>query len=114
YFYFSKNNGLQNQSVIYRKKGLDGKPELVLDPNAFSTDNTTSLATFSLSKDSKYGVIGKSTGRSDWRTFHVMDMKTKKYLPDSLAWVKVSGASWQGDGFFYSRYPTPEKGKELS
>lgn len=114
YFYFSKNNGLQNQSVIYRQKGLDGKPELVLDPNAFSTDNTTSLATFSLSKDGKYGVIGKSTGGSDWRTFHVMDMKTKKYLPDSLAWVKVSGASWQGDGFFYSRYPTPEKGKELS
>ena len=114
YFYFSKNDGLQNQSILYRQKGLDGKPEIVLDPNKFSVDNTTSLATFSLSKTGDYAVIGKSTGGSDWRTFFVMDMKSLKYLVDSLAWVKVSGASWQGDGFFYSRYPKPEKGKELS
>ena len=114
YFYFSKNDGLQNQSVLYRQKGLAGKPELVLDPNKFSAEGTTSLATFSLSKNGKYAVVGKSTGGSDWRSFFVMDMTTKKYLPDSLAWVKVSGASWQGDGFYYSRYPTPDKGKELS
>jgi prolyl oligopeptidase len=114
YFYYSKNDGLQNQSVIYRQKGLNGKAELVLDPNKFSSDGTTGLGTFSLSKNGKYGVIGKSIGGSDWRTFFVMDMSTKKYLADSLAWVKVSGASWQGDGFFYSRYPTPDKGKELS
>ena len=114
YFYYSKNDGLQNQSVIYRQKGLNGKPELVLDPNKFSADGTTGLGAFSLSENGKYGVIGKSIGGSDWRTFFVMDMSTKKYLPDSLAWVKVSGASWQGDGFFYSRYPTPDKGKELS
>lgn len=114
YYYYSKNDGLQNQSVLYRQKGLNGSPELVLDPNKFSTDGTTSLATFSLSKDGRYAVIGKSNGGSDWRTFFVMDMQTLKYLPDSLAWVKVSGASWQGDGFYYSRYPTPEKGKELS
>lgn len=114
YYYFSKNDGLQNQSVVYRQKGLEGKPELVLDPNKFSEKGTTSLATFSLSKDGKYAVVGKSTGGSDWRTFFVMDMKTLQYLPDSLAWVKVSGASWQNDGFFYSRYPTPDAGKELS
>lgn len=114
YFYFSKNDGLQNQSVVYRQKGLDGKPELVLDPNKFSEEGTTSLATFALSKNGKYAVVGKSTGGSDWRNLFVMDMATKKYLSDSLAWVKVSGASWQGDGFFYSRYPTPDKGKELS
>ena len=114
YYYFSKNDGLQNQNVIYRQKGLNGTPELVLDPNKFSADGTTGLATFSLSKDGHYGVIGKSIGGSDWRTFFVMDMTTLKYLADSLAWVKVSGASWQGDGFYYSRYPTPEKGKELS
>ena len=114
YFYYFRNDGLQNQSVLFRQKGLDGKPEEVLDPNNFSTDGTTSLATFSLSKDGHYAVIGKSKGGSDWRTFLVMDMTTLKYLPDSLVWVKVSGASWRGDGFYYSRYPTPEKGKELS
>lgn len=114
YFYFSKNDGLQNQSVLYRQKGLNGKPELVLDPNTFSADGTTSLATFSLSKDGRYAVVGKSTGGSDWRNFYVMDMSTLKYLDDSLAWVKVSGASWKGDGFYYSRYPATDKGKELS
>jgi prolyl oligopeptidase len=114
YYYFSKNDGLQNQAILYRQKGLDGKPEIVLDPNKFSTSGTTSLATFSLSKDGRYAVVGKSAGGSDWRTYFVMDMKTLTYLPDSLAWVKVSGAQWKGDGFYYSRYPTPEKGKELS
>ncbi len=114
YFYFSKNDGLQNQSVLYRQKGLTGKPELVIDPNKFSVDGTTGLGAFSLSKDGRYAVVGKTQGGSDWRTFFVMDMKTLKYLPDSIAWVKVSGASWQGDGFFYSRYPSPVNGTELS
>jgi prolyl oligopeptidase len=114
YFYFSKNDGLQNQSILYRQKGLTGKPELVIDPNKFSADGTTGLGTFSLSKDGRYAVVGKTKGGSDWRTYFIMDMKTLQYLPDSVEWVKVSGAAWQGDGFFYSRYPTPEKGKELS
>src|SRR5687768_7652271 len=114
YFYFSKNDGLQNQSVLYRQKGLNGIPEIVLDPNKFSADGTTSLATFSLSKDGRYAVVGKSTGGSDWRNFFVMDMSTLQYLNDSLAWIKVSGASWLGDGFYYSRYPSPDQGKELS
>ncbi|HOZ68330.1 MAG TPA: prolyl oligopeptidase family serine peptidase [Chitinophagaceae bacterium] len=113
-FYFYKNDGLQNQSVLYRQKGLNGKPELLLDPNQFSAEGTTSLAAFSISKNGKYAVVGKSAGGSDWRTFFVMDLTTKKYLKDSLAWVKVSGAAWKGNGFFYSRYPAPEKGKELS
>lgn len=114
YYYFYKNDGLQNQSVLYRQKGLDGTPQMVLDPNEFSIDGTTSLAVFSLSKDGRYAVVGKSSGGSDWRTYYVMDMNSLKYLPDSIAWVKVSGVAWQGDGFYYSRYPTPEKGKELS
>jgi prolyl oligopeptidase len=114
YFYFSKNDGLQNQSLLYRQKGLSSEPELVLDPNKFSSDGTTSLATFSVSKDGHWAVVGKSTGGSDWRTFFVMDLTSLKYLPDSLAWIKVSGASWQEDGFYYSRYPSTEKGKELS
>lgn len=114
YFYFYKNNGLQNQSVLFRQKGLTGTPEEIIDPNKFSADGTAALAAFSLCKDGKYAVVGKSAGGSDWRTFYVMDMATLKMLPDSLAWVKVSGVSWMGNGFFYSRYPTPEKGKELS
>lgn len=114
YFYYYRNDGLQNQSVLYRQKGLDGKPELVIDPNKFSTSGTTSLATFSLSADGRYAVVGKSSGGSDWRNYFVMDMKTLQYLPDSLAWVKISAAQWQGDGFYYSRYPSPEKGTELS
>ena len=109
YFYYYRNDGLQNQSVLYRQKGLKGTEELVLDPNRFSADGTTSLATFSLSKNGRYAVVGKSSGGSDWRTFFIMDMNTFQYLPDSLAWVKVSGVAWQGDGFYYSRYPAPEK-----
>jgi prolyl oligopeptidase len=114
YFYFYKNDGLQNQSVLYRQKGLGGKPALVLDPNKFSADGTTGLATFSISKNGRYAVVGKSKGGSDWRTFFVMDLRSLQYLSDSLDWIKISGVSWQGDGFFYSRYPTPVKGKELS
>lgn len=114
YYYFYKNDGLQNQSILYRQKGLKGQPEIVLDPNKFSADGTTGLAIFSLSKDGNYAVVGKTKGGSDWRTLYIMDTRTLTYLPDSIEWVKVSGASWQKDGFFYSRYPAPEKGKELS
>ncbi|MCX8020501.1 MAG: prolyl oligopeptidase family serine peptidase [Chitinophagaceae bacterium] len=114
YYYFTKNDGLQNHSVYYRQKGLTGRPEKVLDPNAFSADGTTGLAVFSLSKDGRYAVVGKTKGGSDWRNYFILDMQTLQYLPDSLAWIKVSGAAWHGNGFFYSRYPAPEKGKELT
>lgn len=108
WFYFSKNDGLQNQAVLYRQKGLDGKPELVLDPNKLSTDGTTRLGAFSLSKDGKYAVVGLSKGGSDWQEYQIMNLATKQYLPEKIEWVKVSGAAWQGDGFYYSRYPKPE------
>lgn len=115
YYYYYKNNGLQNQSVLYRQNGLDGAPQMVLDPNKFSAEGTTVLSTFSLSKNGKYAVVGKSAGGSDWQTFSVMDMETLQYLPDSLTWVKVSAVAWQGNGFYYSRYPKPEgNGSELS
>ena len=114
YFYFSKNDGLQNQSVLYRQKGLDAgadasaKPEVVIDPNKLSADGTTRLGAFSLSKLGKHAVVGTSKGGSDWQTYQIMDLATKQYLPETLEWVKVSGAAWQGDGFYYSRYPKPE------
>ncbi len=114
WYYFYKNSGLQNQSVLYRQKGLEGKPEEVLDPNKLSTDATTRLTVFSLSKNGKYACVGLSKGGSDWQNFYVRDMETGKNLDDELLWVKVSGVAWKGDGFYYSRYPAPEKGKELS
>jgi prolyl oligopeptidase len=108
WFYFYKNDGLQNQAVLYRQKGLDGKPELVIDPNKLSTDGTTRLGAFSLSKDGTYAVVGLSKGGSDWQEYQIMNLATKQYLSEKIEWVKVSGAAWQGDGFYYSRYPKPE------
>ncbi len=114
WFYFYKNSGLQNQSVLYRQQGLKGIPEEVLDPNKLSSDATTRLTVFSLSKNGRYACIGLSKGGSDWQVFGVRDMETGQDLPDQLNWVKVSGVAWKGDGFYYSRYPAPAEGKELS
>ncbi|WAC15522.1 prolyl oligopeptidase family serine peptidase [Dyadobacter pollutisoli] len=108
YFYFYKNDGLQNQAVLYRQKGLDGAPEVVLDPNKLSADGTTRLTVFSLSKDGAHAVLGFSKGGSDWQEYNVMDMASLSMLPDKVEWVKISGAAWQGDGFYYSRYPKPD------
>ena len=113
-YFFTKNDGLQNQSVFYIQKGENGTPEVFLDPNKFSADGTSVLSAFAPSKDAKYVVYGMSTGGSDWIELHVMDVATRNVLSDQLNWVKVSGVAWQGDGFYYSRYPQPEKGKELS
>jgi prolyl oligopeptidase len=114
-YFFSKNDGLQNQSVMYVQKGLDGTPEVLLDPNSWSKDGTTRLGMFSIPKDAKYLVYGQSKGGSDWQEYFVMDLATRKMLDDHLKWVKVSGVSWVGStGFYYSRYPAPAPGKELS
>jgi prolyl oligopeptidase len=114
-FIFSKNDGLQNQSVQYIQKGLDGTPEVLLDPNKFSADGTSQLGGFSLSQSGKYVAYGISEGGSDWRDFYVLDVATKKPLSEHLEWVKFSGASWIGDqGFFYNRYPRPESGKKMA
>jgi len=114
YFFYTKNDGLQNQSVWYRQKGLDGTPEVLLDPNKLSADGTTRLGQFSLSKDGSYLGYGVSQGGSDWNDVYVMDVSSRQLQPDHLEWVKVSGISWQGNGFYYSRYPAPEKGHELT
>ncbi len=113
-YFFTKNDGLQNQSVYYIQKGVNGKPEEFLDPNKFSADGTSTLSAFSLSKDGKYLAYGISQGGSDWVTLRVMNVASREKLSDEITWMKSSGVSWQGDGFYYSRYPEPEKGKELS
>jgi prolyl oligopeptidase len=114
YFFYYKNDGLQNQSVLYVQKGLDGTPEVLLDPNSFSTDGTTRLTAFAVSKDLRWAAYGISRGGSDWQEFITMDFRNRTTLPDTLKWVKVSGLAWQGSGFYYSRYPAPESGKELT
>lgn len=113
-YFFYKNDGLQNQSVLYIQRGLDGTPEVLIDPNTLSADGTARLGTLSLTKDGKRVVVGISQSGSDWQNYYVMETATKTYFPDTLRWIKVSGAAWFGNGFFYSRYDAPEKGKELS
>lgn len=114
YYFFSKNDGLQNQSVLYIQRGLTGTPEVLIDPNTWSEDGTVRLTTFAPSKDGKLAVYGVSRSGSDWQEYNVLDLTTRKPLADKVEWVKVSGVAWRGNGFYYSRYPAPEKGKELS
>jgi prolyl oligopeptidase len=111
YYFFFKNDGLQDQSVLYIQKGLDGAPEVLIDPNKWEGGGTTRLGAFAPSADAKYAVYGISKSGSDWQQYKVMELATKKTLPDTLDWIKVSGVAWQGDGFYYSRYPATTKGQ---
>ena len=114
YTYFYKNDGLQNQSVLYRQKGV-GAPEVFLNPNEFSKDGTTSLAGIDFTKDGSLCAFQISEGGSDWRKVIVLDTKTKKQIGDTLMDVKFSGTSWKGnDGFYYSSYDKPKAGSQLS
>lgn len=114
YIYFYKNDGLQNQYVVYRKKSEDGEAEVFLDPNTFSEDGTTSLAQLTFSEDGSIAAYSISEGGSDWRKIIVIDAETGEQLEEPLVDVKFSGISWQGnDGFYYSSYDKPE-GSELS
>lgn len=113
YTYFYKNNGLQNQYVLYRKD-KDGKEEIFLDPNTFAEDGTTSLSSVSFTKDGKTVAYSISEGGSDWRKVIIMDAETKEIKEDTLVDIKFSGISWKGnEGFYYSSYDKP-KGSELS
>ncbi|RUO66302.1 prolyl oligopeptidase Serine peptidase. MEROPS family S09A [Pseudidiomarina planktonica] len=113
YTYFYKNDGLQNQYVVYRQKG-DGEPEVFLDPNTFSEDGTTSLAQLSFSKDGSIAAYSISEGGSDWRKIILIDVETKEQLEPELVDVKFTGIEWFGnEGFYYSSYDKPE-GSELS
>lgn len=107
YYIFDKNNGLQNQSVYYIQKGLDGKEEVFLDPNSFSKDGTVSISLAGYSKDKKYITYTLNRAGSDWQELYVIDIATKKQLDDKLEWVKFSGASWYKNGFFYNRFDKP-------
>lgn len=113
YYYYYKNNGLQNQSVLYRKN-TSGKEEVFLDPNTFSNDGTTSMEEVSFSRDGSLVAYAISEGGSDWRKVIILDTKTKKIIEETLVDIKFSSLSWWGNkGFYYSSYEKP-KGSELS
>lgn len=113
-WYFYKNNGLQNQSVLYVMDELGGTPRVFLDPNTLSTDGTVALKGVFFSHNGKYAAYAISRSGSDWQEFYVVDVATGKLLPDHIEWAKFSGAAWQGDGFYYSAYDAPVQGKEFS
>jgi len=114
YYFFMKNDGLQNQSVIYIQKGLDGEPRVFLDPNTLSPDGTTRAFLSGFSNDDRYACYSRSEGGSDWTEMRVMEIETGQELEDRLQWLKFGGAAWKGDGFYYSGFEKPEEGKELT
>ncbi|MBO7616129.1 MAG: S9 family peptidase [Bacteroidales bacterium] len=113
-YIYSKNDGLQNQNVIYMQETLDGEPTVLLDPNALSDDGTVSLGGISFDKDGKYMAYTIQRSGSDWVEIYVKDMETLELLPDHIEWAKFTGASWYKDGFFYAAYDRPTEGKEFS
>ena len=114
YYYYYKNDGLQNQSILYRQVGLNGTPEVFIDPNTMSKDGTAAVSTPSFTKSKKYAAYMIAQAGSDWQEAYVMDIVTKKLLNDKIQWIKFSGLSWKGDdGFYYSRYPQADESKKM-
>ncbi len=111
-YYFFKNDGLQNQSVLYTMQKLDGKPRALIDPNKWSKDGTVALAGMAFSDDGRYMAYRVSEAGSDWGSWRIMEIDSTKVLDDQLKWIKFGGASWtiDGKGFFYSRFPQPKEG----
>ncbi len=114
YFQY-RNSGLQNQSVLYYRDGIDGDKKIAIDPNLLSDDGTVALSSLDISKDGKLAAYGISRSGSDWVEYFVRDIESGKDYPDHLTWVKFSDAHWHpnGSGFYYSRYPEPKSGDEF-
>jgi prolyl oligopeptidase len=113
-YFFYKNNGLQNQSVLFMKDYLDSEPKVVLDPNLLSSDGTVALAGTEITPDGKYLIYLISRSGSDWNEIFIKNIETGETLPDHIHWVKFSGTSWHDGGFYYSCYNAPVAGSELS
>ncbi len=113
-YFIYRNDGLQNQSVIYVRNGRNGDDEVFIDPNQLSDDGTVTVSLMGASEDHKYIAITRNEAGSDWGQIRVINIETGDETGDVLKWVKFSGASWYKDGFFYSRYPEPKEGGELS
>ena len=114
HYFFFKNEGMQDHSVLYVREGIEGEPRVLIDPNEMSEDGTISLTRLGISNDGKYMAYGISRGGSDWNEIFVMNVETGEKLDDHIKWVKFSGISWEGEGFYYSRYDEPKPGEALS
>ncbi len=114
FYYFFKNDGLQDQDVLYRQTELNGAEELVLDPNTFSRDGSVSVSGYAFSDDGTLMAYQRSEAGSDWKTIFVKDLESGRHLADTVRWVKFSNIAWYKDGFFYSRYPKPKEGEAYS
>ena len=111
YYFFTKNDGLQNQSVLYARKGLKGADRVLIDPNSWAKDGATALDSWVPSKNGTLLAYSIQDGGSDWRTLRVLDSATGKVLPDEIKWAKFTNISWVGnDGFLYSRFAEPKEG----
>lgn len=115
-YFFKKNDGLQNQSVLYVQESLDAEARVLFDPNKLSEDGTIAMSTWEVSPDGSYLAYALSSGGSDWRELHVREIATGKDLDDHIKWVKFSGISWSKDskGFYYSRFPEAKEGQEMT
>jgi prolyl oligopeptidase len=115
-YFYTKNDGLQNQSAVYVIDRLDGPPRLLIDPNTLSADGTVALANWFVSDDGRYMAYGLAGAGSDWQEWHVLDVATGRKLPDHLKWIKFSRVSWlpDGSGFYYSRYDEPPPGEKYT
>lgn len=113
-YFYTFNTGLQNQSPLYVRDGVMGHGRLLIDPNTWAKDGATALAEWEAAPDGKHLVYAVQDGGSDWRTLHVIDVTSGAVLPDRVAWSKFSRLEWDkaGEGFFYSRFPAPEQGRE--
>ncbi len=114
-YFFSKNDGLQNQSVLYTMTSLSDEPTLLIDPNTWTKDGTMALAGMAISDNAKYVAYGFAEAGSDWQTWRILDVESRKPLADELHWLKFTGVSWvkDGSGFYYSRFDEPQSGNEF-
>ena len=110
-YFYTKNDGLQNQSVLWVREGIEGTPKVLIDPNTWAKDGATALAEWAPSDDGRHFLYAVQDGGSDWRTLKVIDVTSGAALSDEIKWVKFSGLAWKADGsgFFYSRFPEPSK-----
>ena len=114
-YFYTRNDGLQNQSVLYVREGLNGAPRMLIDPNTWSEDGTVALAEWTPSEDGRHLLYSIQEGGSDWRTLRVVDAASGRLLDDQVRWVKFSGLEWakDGSGFYYSRFPEPAAGQQF-